>query len=138
MQPSIESATLNHLAALRPALVNRVAEELAASLPPINASVRDLGSEAHHHERMYSTAERFHEMLLAAVLADWGMVAFEYGWAARVLRPLGVTWEHQERLIQSYFATARELTAWDEDELAALAALEQQVLATCGPIYAAN
>lgn len=138
MQPTIETTTLNRLAALRPALVNHVAKELSAAVPPIHSSERDLGHDTQHNERMHSTAERFHEMLLAAVLADWGMVAFEYGWAARVLRPLGVTWEHQTQLIQSYFATARTLASWDEAELVNLAELEQQVLAAGEPIYLAE
>lgn len=135
MSASIETTVLKRLGELRAALITRVAAQLTAALPAISPSQYDTDREAQHNQRMLSTAERFHDTLMVAASTDWNMITFEYGWASRVLLPRGVTWEHQDLLIRSYFASARDLNAWDAEELVGLAAIEQQLRTSVEPVY---
>jgi hypothetical protein len=58
---------------------------------------------------------------------DWGLVGFEYAWAARVLGPKGGTWDHQALLIETYFTTAGRLAKWSYDERTILDQLAERL-----------
>jgi hypothetical protein len=135
MSTPTEATVLKRLGELRADLIARVAAQLTAALPAISPNQYDTAREAQHSQRMLSTAERFHDTLLVAASTDWNMIAFEYGWASRVLLPRGVTWEHQDLLIRSYFTSARELNAWNAEQLTSLEAMEQQLRASVEPVY---
>lgn len=136
MPTTAEQNVANRLADLRPALVARVAERLAASLPMVGVPPGAAHRAASHHAQMHSTAQRFHDLLQVSVATgDWGQIGFEYKWAAGVLGPKGVSWEHQLCLIERYFATARELDSWSDEELAALDRMAAELCAVVEPAY---
>lgn len=120
MVSTTEHAVASRLANLRPALIAAVADQLAAQLPMVGIDQQGEGRAAAHHQRMQATAERFHELVLLGATTDWSMVSYEYRWTARVLGPLGITWDHQRTLIASYFAVAERSADWGDEERAVL------------------
>lgn len=135
MPTTLDLAVAHHLNDLRPTLVARVADQLAASLPMVGLAAATAHRAALHHERMRATAERFHDLVQLGVSADWDLVSFEYGWTARVLEPQGISWDHQLALIQAYFAAAEQAEQWSEEEQAALAAIAAQIRASGAANY---
>jgi hypothetical protein len=101
-------------------LLARVTERLQHSLPPIGVSAVAADKAERHHENMERTAQRFHQIVKAGATIDWSLVGFEFEWAGRKLSSMGATWEHQQVLIDSYFAEALRLHSWSEAEQAAL------------------
>ena len=127
MTTILEHRIADHLAHLRPALLTQVTEHLATNLPMIGIDQTLVGAYVTHYQQMQATAERFHELVLLAAELDWLLVVFEYTWTARVLQPMGVTWEHQALLIKTYFAVARHLANWSAEELAVLDNLAERL-----------
>lgn len=132
-----ESLVISRLTSMRADLIHHLTEELTAKLPIISPRAHHDDRPEVHHERMLKTATRFHDTLMAAAATDWSLISFDYSWAARVLQPLGVTWEHQDTAISAYFAIARRLATWSAEEDAALSSIEQHMRAEVQPAYTA-
>jgi hypothetical protein len=119
----------------RDELIRAVATTLSASLPMVGVSVREPDRAAVHREQMATTARRFHEMLQAGLTLDWGLVAQEYAWSRRVLSLRGVTWEHQQALLDAYFAAAGTVRALEDAERAALQQVAERVRQTAADAW---
>jgi hypothetical protein len=137
MPTTLDLAVANHLNDLRPVLISRVADQLAASLPMVGIDAAAHHPVALHHERMHMTAERFHDLVQLGISTNWELVSFEYGWTARVLGPQGITWDHQQTLLDAYFTAAEQADQWSEEERAVLTALAAQLRARGAAIYVA-
>jgi hypothetical protein len=101
-------------------LVHAVARVLGDKLPIVGVPEQAADRAALHRQQMATTAERFHDMVQVALTIDWGLVVQEYAWSRRVLALRGVTWEHQQVLLDAYFAAAGRLGVWTEADRAAL------------------
>jgi hypothetical protein len=130
-----EHTVAQRLAELRPAILPQLTEQLIAALPMISLDPRDTSHTASHYAQMYATAQRFHDLVQLGATADWGLTSFEYDWAAHVLQPKGVTWEHQAFLIETYFATAGRLATWSDEERAILDKLAKHLYADGAQAY---
>jgi|GEM_PF-2215583 len=137
MQHETELTVARALDAHREELSDQVAEALAGSLPMVGLSPAAPDRAARHHERMRSTAQRFHQLVQLGVTADWGLVAHEYAWTARVLTQLGITWEHQQSLLDTYFQAARALP-WADEERNTLDGIIAHVRVLGAEAYAAG
>jgi hypothetical protein len=111
---------IHTLDAQRDDLLARVTEHLQQHVPPIGVAAAAADKDERHHGNMERTAQRFHEIVKAGATIDWSLVGFEFEWAGRKLSSMGATWEHQQVLIDSYFAEALRLHPWSADEQAAL------------------
>ncbi len=120
MQDSHELEVVQQLDAMSAELVYHVTEALSPELPPVALSEADQNARCEHRQRIRLTVERFHRLIQIGVTIDWQLVPQEYEWASRVLRSLGVTWDHQNRLIDTYFQEARTRGEWTPDQQAAL------------------
>ncbi len=120
MEPSLEIRIAQALNDMRVSLIAQVTSSLIAHLPQVG--IPDFIERKHeqHHQQVQSTVERFHDLVQMATTLDWNMVVYEYEWSSRVLRPMGVTWEHNRTLIDMYFATAIALGNWSHNEREAL------------------
>ncbi|PDW02001.1 hypothetical protein [Candidatus Viridilinea mediisalina] len=137
MSNPTEALVLSRLTSMRADLIHHLTEELTEKLPIISPRAHRDDSPEMHRERMHKTATRFHDTLMAAADAGWSLISFDYSWASRVLQPLGVTWEHQDTAITAYFAIARRLAEWSDEEDAALTSIEQHMRAEVQPAYTA-
>jgi hypothetical protein len=104
----------------REELIYRVAEALFSNIPVVGISTYDHDKVMHHHRNMAITAERFHEILQAGATIDWQLVSSEFEWADRKLGTMGITHEHHQTLINTYFQEALDLCEWSPDERSTL------------------
>lgn len=132
-----ELAVAQALETHREELGAAVADALAAGLPMVGLKPGLEDGAARHHERMRSTAQRFHQIVQAGVTLEWSMVAHEFGWGARVLSGHGVTSEHLHALIDTYFQAAAGLP-WSDEERAALDGIAARVRQLAELAYAAE
>lgn len=133
MQLLPETIAANHLARLRTQLIYAVTDYLAVELVPMAPpNVRAMVGR----DQLAHTVERFHDLVQLGVTADWGLVADEYGWVARVLGQIGINVDHQQTLIDAYFATATSLHRWDANERLALDQIAAQMRAISATAYA--
>jgi hypothetical protein len=136
MPTTTEHTVAQRLAELRSPILAQVADQLSATLPMIGVAPYNPGRDASHHANMYATAQRFHDLVQLGATIDWGMIRFEYAWAARTLRPKGVTWDHQTFLIETYFAIASRLANWSDEERAILGQIARHLYAEGALAYA--
>lgn len=132
-----ELAVANALEARREEIGALVADSLAYALPMVGLSPALEDRAARHHERMRTTAQRFHQAVQTGVLFDWSMVAHEFSWGGRVLPRHGVTADHLQTLIDTYFQAAATLP-WGEEERAALERIAAKVRALAAQEFAAE
>lgn len=132
---TVEQTVAQRLADYQPAIVARVAAQLAAELPMVGVDPHVAHPGAAHHVQMHATAARFHDLVQLYATTEPDLVHFEYDWASRVLQPRGVTWEHQLRLIEVYFTTASQITRWSDEERAALDQLAISLRAIGSRVY---
>jgi hypothetical protein len=69
---------------------------------------------------------------------NWDLVGFEFGWAGRKMGSMGYTWQHQEVMIDSYFAAAKRLHEWSDDERALLDTFAARVRDVAEPAFNAD
>lgn len=100
----------------REELVHRVTEQLFTRIPIVGISSQDMDPSLHHHRNMALTAERFHEIVQTGATIDWKLVTAEFGWADRKLSTMGITHDHHQILITTYFAEALQLRDWSPEE----------------------
>lgn len=122
-----EQLIAHELETMREALIQRTAEALTYELPMIGVSDHTEDREIQHQQQMLSTARRFHELTQVAATLDWHLVEPEYDWTRRRLEPMGITWSHQQTLIDTYFAAAASLRDWDEGERSTLEAIADRM-----------
>jgi hypothetical protein len=127
MTSVIDHTIAHRLAHLRPTLLPQVTDQIAASIPIVGIDPKAEDQFALHHRNMQTTTERFHDLVQVWIDTDWSLLNFEYSWAARVFRPMGITWAHQVSLIDAYFTTARRLEHWNAEELAELDTLAERL-----------
>ncbi len=118
---------MERLNACRDEVIPRVAVALQPRMPMVHIPAWATDKAALHAQHMLFTAERFHDILRAGATLDWSLVANEFAWAGCVLERLGLTWEHQEWLITTYFAVALGVCDWSAEEQAALKVIAEQV-----------
>lgn len=135
MQDSHEFDVVQQLDAMSAELVYHVTEALSPELPPVPLSAADQDARREHKQRIRLTVERFHRLIQIGVTIDWQLVPQEYEWASRVLRGLGITWDHQNRLIDTYFAEAQSRGEWTPDQQAALARIATRVQQSGHSVY---
>lgn len=135
MPSIVEQTVAQRLADCRPAIVARVAEQLATIMPMVGVAPSAPNRAASHHVQMHSTAERFHDLVQLCATTEMSLASFEYDWTSRVLQPKGITWEHQLRLIEVYFATAAAVTTWSDEEQQALGELASRLRALGSQAY---
>ncbi len=135
MQDSHELEVARQLDAMSAELVYHVTESLGPALPPVALSAADQNARHEHRQRIRLTVERFHRLIQIGVTIDWQLVPQEYEWAARVLRNFGVTWEHQNRLIDTYFHEARSRGNWTPEQQAALDQIATRVQQSGHSVY---
>lgn len=119
-------------------LIAHVAECLIHSMPVLGIPVQVAERAERHQQHMALTARRFHQVVQAGATIDWRLVEFEYDWAGRKLRSMGMSWEHHEVLIETYFEQALLLRDWtpaERDALDQIAACVRDVAeeAYCSP-----
>lgn len=117
---------LETLDALRAPLIGLVADDLTYTLPMLAIPENTFDLLGLQQRHMLTTVARLHDALQAARL-NWGLISYEYEWAAQSLPRFGVTEQHQQILLESYFATALKLRSWQPHEQGALAAIQKEL-----------
>lgn len=135
MQDCNESEVVDQLETMSAELLAHVAELLSHDLPAVPLSPIDQDARRDHMHRVRMTVERFHCLVQIGVTVDWQLVLQEYEWAARVLRRLGITWDHQTRLIDTYFSVAIERGQWTADQKAALKRIAEHIRQSGHAVY---
>lgn len=120
---------------MREALIYHVSQTLCYRMPLLDIPLQAEDSIERHRENMHLTAQRFHQIVQAGATVDWSLVEFEYEWAGRKLGSLGMTWEHQEILIDLYFAEALRLGNWSDRELKTLEHIATALRHIAGAAY---
>jgi len=118
---------MDRLNTCRDEVIPRVAIALQPRMPMVHIPAWTTDKVALHAQHMLLTAERFHDIVWVGTTLDWSLVAADFAWAGYVLGRLGITWEHQEWLITTYFAVALGVCDWSEEEQAGLKAIAEQL-----------
>ncbi len=116
MSSELRNSIMHTLEDMQEDLIHRVAESLFSAIPVVGISELDTEKVKHHHRNMVITAQRFHEIVQAGATIDWSLVSSEFAWADRKLGTMGITHDHHQRLINTYFSEALKLHAWTEEE----------------------
>jgi hypothetical protein len=138
MNDDLQERVLHTLEAMRENLIQHVARTLTEQLPILGMPDTVQDKAERHHQQMVSTAQRFHEIVQNGAAINWDLVGFEFGWAGRKMGSMGYTWQHQEVMIDSYFAAAKRLHEWSDDECALLDTFAARVRDVAEPAFNAD
>lgn len=135
MPTSLSQHIMARLNECREELIPRVAAAILPHMPMALIPEWATDKMAIQRQHMQSTARRFHDIVQAGVLLDWSLVAAEFAWASGVLMRLGITWEHQECLITSYFTEVLDLPDWTPEEQHELERIAQHLRVVARAAY---
>lgn len=138
MADSLQHAVAHMLDEHCEELIAQVSQTLIHRMPMLGISAQATDRLERHQQNMALTARRFHQIVQAGATIDWSLVEFEYDWAGRKLRSMGMSWEHHEILIDAYFSSALHMHNWSPaecDMLGQIAARVREVAeeAYCNP-----